>query len=284
MRYLAIFILFIGMFCLFYFYRAEISNFFFRLPQIRQDTTKFVIEETKKEIFVPPPLRALIEAPEAFLTNAGIIEWTNVQRIENGLSALSWNPELDTAASLKVQNMLDRQYFSHVSPDGLGPDYWVQKAGYEYIVIGENLALGNFKDDKELVGAWMQSEGHRTNILNPKFREIGVAVKKGIFEGKQTWLAVQIFGKPLSSCPQPDASLKTRIETANEQLLSLKSSLETLRAEIENMRPRRGPDYKQKVEDYNALVLKYNALVEETKILIAVYNDQVQVFNACVSQ
>src|SRR6185369_15716694 len=119
----------------------------------------------------------------------------------SGLPALKENALLDKAAKKKLDDMFAQQYFEHINPQGKGPSDLAKSVGYDYIAIGENLALGNFKNDAELVQAWMDSPGHRANILNKQYTEIGVAVGQGTYEGKKTWLAVQEFGRPTSSCP-----------------------------------------------------------------------------------
>jgi len=123
---------------------------------------------------------------------------------------------------LQLDDIFEKQYFAHISPEGLGPSDLAEKSGYEYIMIAENLALGNFKDDNTLVNAWMDSPGHRANILNNRYTEIGVAVGKGFFSesnennkeeiATEVWIAVQEFGLPLSSCPKPEESLLNTIE------------------------------------------------------------------------
>jgi len=145
------------------------------------------------------------------------------------------------------------------------------------------LALGNFKDDENLVNAWMESEGHRENILSTKYQEIGVAVKKGSFEGRETWLAVQHFGLPLSACPQPDVKLKVEIDENEKEIDELAEKLRLLQVEIKKMRPKWGSEYERKIDEYNLLVEKYNSLAKETQTLIESYNSQVKSFNQCLS-
>jgi len=268
---------------IFAFSRTVMFDAPFHLPEARK-ATDFAKEEIKKEILAPPPLRAEKDAPHAALSRAGVLAWTNAERREYGLAPLSENAMLDQAATLKLHNMFALQYFSHVSPQGLGPDHWAAEAGYEYVTIGENLALGNFKDDQELVQAWMDSPGHRANLLNTRYEGIGVAVGKGTFEGRATWLAVQVFGRLLASCPQPEETLKARIQANENQLASLEVTLAQLRAELARMRPKFGPAYNAKADEYNAYVAQYNALAEETKSLIAHYNSQVSRFNACLQE
>jgi outer membrane murein-binding lipoprotein Lpp len=180
--------------------------------------------------------------------------------------------------------MFDKQYFEHVNSSGQGPSYWVEQAGYQYITIGENLAEGNFRDDTTLVQAWMDSPGHRANILNTRYTEIGVAVGKGTFDGRVTWLAVQEFGLPLSACPPIDKTIKDQITTNQATLDQKQQVLETKKQELEATEPKRGDNYKQKVNEYNALVNEYNALVKQLKAQADAYNASVNAFNACVAQ
>lgn len=240
-----------------------------------------LLQKINKEIVAPPPLREEERNPQAYLTKNGIILWTNQQRKDNGISSLRENVKLNKAAEMKINDMFERQYFAHVSYDGKGPDFWVEKANYQYITIGENLALGDFKNDQKLVEAWMNSEGHRENILNKKYTEIGVAVKKGWIEGRYTFLAVQMFGKPLSSCPQVDENLKKQIDSLKFQLQTLENQLLTLKAEIEKM-SRKDPQYEEKVNQYNSLVVQYNELLSYLKSLVEEYNRQVQILNNCI--
>lgn len=240
-----------------------------------------LIDKINKEVFSPPPLREEKTNPDSYLTKNGIIYWTNIQRQNNNLKPLSENQLLKKAAENKIEDMFKNQYFDHISPQGYGPSYFVENAGYQYLIIGENLAMGDFKNDQVLVEAWMNSPGHRANILNPKFTEIGVAAKRGWIEGRYTWLAVQVFGKPASLCLKPDESLKNQIETLKEELLALEKEIEKVKKEIENTNVF-SSSYKEKVEEYNSLVEQYNTKVEILKNLIEKYNSQVNRYNNCI--
>lgn len=248
------------------------------------------VEEIKKEISLPPPLRvgtsARQPAPEVVLTRTGVINWTNAERKQNGLAPLVENQKLNQAAAFKLADMFQNQFFAHESPTGEGAADLVKSANYEFVSVGENLALGNFESDKALVEAWMNSPGHRANILSKNFQEIGVAVGKGKFEGQETWLAVQIFAKHLSACPQPDQNLKIGVESSQKQIDKLAASANQLRAELESSEPKNRKEfgeYNQRVDEYNALAKQINTLIESTKLLIDRYNFQVRVLNQCVS-
>lgn len=289
MRKLGAVLVFAGILAGGWFFRNDILDFysklFLRLPQIEEKVSQLVVKEAKKEIFTPPPLRAKKEDPEALLTSAGVIKFTNLQRKKYGLPLLRESEKLNLSAKLKVEDMFEKQYFSHFSPTGEGVGDWVKLADYEFIAIGENLALGNFKNDEVLVQGWMDSPGHRENILNEKYQEIGLVVQKGVFEGKTVWLSVQHFGLPLSVCHQPDEKIRVRIGTNQEEIGKMQKTLEELEAEIKTIRPRREKEvFIQKTEQYSALVSQYNALVEETIKLVNQYNSQVNLFNQCVAE
>jgi len=259
-----------------------------RLSQELQEikkTADVVLDDVKKEISLPSPLRATSESEQAYLTRGGVMKWTNLHRANAGLSALAENPQLNSAARLKVQDMFARQYFEHVSPTGGNISTLLDGVGYEYIAVGENLALGNYENDEALVQAWMDSPGHRANILNGRFQEIGVAVERGTFEGHKTWLAVQAFALPLSACPQPDTSLKAQINLIELEIAELKIKADVILEELESYRQKGNRDaYNQKVKEYNTLVEQINNLVAQLKTLVAQYNAQVATFNSCTTQ
>lgn len=269
-----------------FYFRADLLNFYDRLaknfPDIEKISLDQLVNDIQKQVSAPPPLRLNQEESPAVLTKLGVIKWTNLQRAANGgLLPLISNAKLDAAALAKAQDMFKNQYFEHVSPAGAGPEDLAKKVGYDFIAFGENLAMGNFKDEQALVQAWMNSPGHRANILNTRYREIGVAVLKGVFEGQTTWIAVQEFGFPLSACPQPDAALKSQIEIYKKQVDGLIGLIDEKRSEIENTRFGSRPRYNQAVSQYNDLVSQYNSLTSQIKSLINNYNSQVSQFNAC---
>lgn len=132
----------------------------------------------------------------ADITKTAILEFINKDREALGLQSLKENSVLDKAAMLKAQDMMARNYFAHQSPDGVSPWYWFRAAGYNYNVAGENLAIG-FLDSDEVYEAWMDSSGHKANILNAKYRETGIAVLRGDFNGYPITIVVNLFGKPV---------------------------------------------------------------------------------------
>ena len=124
-----------------------------------------------------------------------LVDLANQDRIGNQVATLTVNPLLEQAAQAKANDMASKGYFSHNSPDGKTPWYWFSQAGYKYASAGENLAI-NFTDSGEVNTAWMNSPGHRANILNGKFTEIGIATAEGVYQGQSTVFVVQAFGRP----------------------------------------------------------------------------------------
>jgi len=242
-----------------------------------------IIAEVQKQVSMPDPLRIGGAEKQVTLLQSKIITETNLQRQENGsLPALKENTKLDEAAAAKAQDMFANQYFEHTSPAGVDPGKLVQNNGYDYIVAGENLILGNFSSEKEAVQDWMNSPGHRANILNTRYTEIGVAVIKGTYKGETVWIGVQEFGLPLASCAQPSVSSKNKINTDKTQLDFLSAQIAEKKNELDGAN-QRSAVYSQMVEDYNQIVGQYNTLAEQVKSLIASYNNQVNIFNNCVA-
>lgn len=131
----------------------------------------------------------------AEVTSDALLELINEDRELAGLSPLKLNDQLNLAAYQKAQDMIENQYFAHCSPAGIDPWYWFSQAGYRYQYAGENLAI-HFFDSEEVYRAWMNSDSHRANILNPNYQEIGMAVVHDEFEGRPTAIVVQLFGTP----------------------------------------------------------------------------------------
>jgi len=250
---------------------------------IKEISPKKIIPKATETLAAPLVHYTEEKTASGALLDAKIITWTNTYREQNKLKTLQRNSQLDAAAAIKVRDMFDRQYFEHVSPSGKNSADLVSGAGYEYLRVGENLALGIFSGEKDLVDAWMASPGHRANILSPHFEEIGVGVGEGIFDGKRVWLAVQEFGKPASSCPTPEVFVKTEIEKNRKKIEELSIQANNLILEINARKD--DPDataYNQKVSEYNALVAELNPLIQKTKSLVDVYNKEINEYNACI--
>ena len=124
-----------------------------------------------------------------------LTDYTNEDRQKHGVGALKVSPKLEEAAKLKANDMALKGYFSHTTPEGQDPWYFLKLAGYEYQYAGENLAV-NFVESRDVETAWMNSEGHRANIINASYTEIGIATAQGVYQGRPTIFVVQFFGTP----------------------------------------------------------------------------------------
>ena len=126
-------------------------------------------------------IAALAASSSAFatdITRGSVVAEMNVRRAAFGLPPLHEDSRLDGAADDRIADMEDQGYWAHVSPDGKEPFVWMQPHGYVYHFAGENLASG-FDTTEVLVDAWMESQGHRANILSPMYRDCGVSIIDG---------------------------------------------------------------------------------------------------------
>jgi len=268
-----------------YYFRTELITFYDgltgqseRLNKISLDS---IVSLAENKLQLPPPLRFNGSVVGSNLTRAGIIIQTNRARQQDTLKSLVEETKLDQAASVKAQEMFKLQYFDHISPNGDGPAELAKRVDYGYIMIGENLAMGNFADDVDLVKAWLASPGHRENILDARYSQIGVAVVKGTYQGESTWIAVQEFGLPLTACPKPDPAIKATIDSIKIQTDNLANVLDNKQLELKQTDKAEYEKYNLLAKQYNSLVGQYKDLVAQIKSLIASYNMQVNAFNQC---
>lgn len=252
-------------------------------PQTKLDTLKKIIREPEPLRVIDPLITGTINNQS--LTRAGILSSTNVFRnTEAGLPPLSENTKLNLSAENKVKDMFKNQYFEHNSPSGKGVGDLGSEAGYDYILIGENLALGNFKDNYDLVKAWMDSPGHRANILNSHYTEIGIAVGQGKYDGRNVWMAVQHFGAPKSLCPSIEKTLDAIITLNQKKLETYQKELASQKTDIDNGGVVGGKTTNEQIINYNTLANSYNSLLGKLKSQIEEYNMQVIKFNACINK
>jgi len=127
-----------------------------------------------------------------------VIELTNNERLNAGLTIVKQNQELSQAAQAKAADMFAHNYWAHVSPTGTEPWSFITSSGYKYQHAGENLAR-DFGNPSDIVKAWMASPTHRQNLLDSRYKDIGIAVMDGYLNGVETTLVVQIFGTPQTS-------------------------------------------------------------------------------------
>lgn len=107
-----------------------------------------------------------------------VIRLVNEIRIQNGLNALTHDWELSRVARYKSQDMKDNRYFSHTSPVYGSHFQMIRSFGISFRSAGENIAKG-YASPQAVVNGWMNSSGHRANILNPGYTHIGVGFVSG---------------------------------------------------------------------------------------------------------
>lgn len=106
-----------------------------------------------------------------------VIRLTNLERTKRGLPALTTNWQLSRIARYKSQDMINKNYFAHNSPTYGSPFTMMQSFGLKFSAAGENIAYGQ-RSPQEVVTAWMNSPGHRANILSTAYTQIGVGAAK----------------------------------------------------------------------------------------------------------
>ncbi|MBU2330099.1 CAP domain-containing protein, partial [Patescibacteria group bacterium] len=170
-------------------------------------------------------LLAIATAPQlpvgglpAAVVSGSVFSLTNQERASEGVQALIRNTKLDRAAQMKAEDMANKSYYAHVSPEGLTPMHFVDRAGYSYLMVGENLVV-NRDSAQEVISAFMGSPGHRTNILRSEFTDIGVGVANGTYKGKEAVFVVQIFAAPRAEAPK---SVPKKIVSIEEKIATPK--------------------------------------------------------------
>jgi len=118
------------------------------------------------------------QAPATSNYERRVAELVNVERQKNGLAPLAFDSSISNVARIKSKDMSDNNYFAHQSPTyGSAADMLTQN-GIRYSAWGENIAAGQ-RTPEEVVNAWMNSPGHRANILGSQFTKIGVGYVNG---------------------------------------------------------------------------------------------------------
>jgi uncharacterized YkwD family protein/spore coat assembly protein SafA len=121
-----------------------------------------------------------------------VIRLVNVERAKAGLPALTQNWELSRVARMKSQDMINKNYFSHQSPTYGSPFNMMENFGIRFSAAGENIAYGQ-KTPAAVMQAWMNSSGHRANILSPSYTQMGCGLAR-TSSGVPYW--TQMFIKP----------------------------------------------------------------------------------------
>jgi len=148
------------------------------------------------------------DAPDHDALAQDLLTQINAERAKRKLPPLRTSSTLMQVADFYSCRLIDGRFFDHVDPfDGSTVDTRVTDFGYAFQKVGENLAAGH-KNARDAVNAWLDSPGHRANLLDPAFTETGIAVKTG---GDYGWYWVQEFGKPVTTShpvatPEPSSA------------------------------------------------------------------------------
>lgn len=121
-----------------------------------------------------------------------VLKLVNQERSKQGLNPLTLSEKLTSIANTKAKDMADNNYFSHTSPTYGSPFDMLKQFGVSYSYAGENIAAGQ-TSASEVMNSWMNSSGHRANILNKNYTQLGVGYVKGGSYGTE-W--VQLFIRP----------------------------------------------------------------------------------------
>jgi hypothetical protein len=222
----------------------------------------------------------------AEITARKMIELTNESREKSELPPLTINGKLTAAAEAKADDMFRFQYFDHNSPSGVTPWHWIKSAGYDYIYAGENLAI-DFVTAEGTHMALMRSITHRDNILKPNYTEIGIAVKRGIFNGNESIIIVEEFGAPMkkenneirvdvmgdADVDKQESKIEIKTEETKKELIEIRSPIVYLKNEDNG-----------EIEKIERIAIKENGIelvlptlfpVENIKLLDEIYTEDI---------
>ncbi|MDZ7744893.1 MAG: CAP domain-containing protein [Candidatus Saccharibacteria bacterium] len=132
------------------------------------------------------------------MSSLDLLQTTNAQRSAYDVNPLKLNDELTKAAQAKANDMANRDYWSHNTPDGEEPWIFIDETAYEYTRAGENLAYG-FRNSRHTIAGWMNSTSHRQNMLDNSYQDVGFGyVNTESFRGNgpQT-IVVAMYATPL---------------------------------------------------------------------------------------
>lgn len=136
-------------------------------------------------------------ANAADITTETVLATMNLRRAAAGLGPLRIDSRIARAADDRMRDMEEQAYWAHISPEGRAPFEWLKPRGYAYSYAGENLASG-FETAEILVESWMESKGHRDNIVSPLFVDCGVSILEGSTVGRSIGKSIVVmFARPM---------------------------------------------------------------------------------------
>lgn len=177
-----------------------------------------------------------------YATNVNITDLyalSNQERVNVGLSNLTLDSQLSSAALAKANDMFAKDYWAHVAPDGTTPWSFIYAAGYDYQTAGENLAKG-FDTSAGVIAGWMGSPTHKENVLNTSYTDVGYATVNGVLLGSETTLVVAMYGSRMAIAPTPQTSTSstpTAIVKAEPQTTPVPTETTVVEAPIPDQQP-----------------------------------------------
>ena len=217
-----------------------------------------------QEVYVTPDV---LSADQKEITRL-----TNEFRAKEALNRLDEEIPLLRSSENKVAHMVQYQYFAHVGPDGNDLSSFLLDAGYDYQVGGENLAMG-FATPKEIVAAWIESPTHYANLVDPKYRDIGISMNYGEFDGFPTVYVAQHFGVVRNADPQtaavqaPDPA-PTQIAEQNNEPEPTPPTETVLGTQTSESKPKPIPEAQPSVDERVSKVAWTDAGKNETHIAV----------------
>lgn len=180
------------------------------------------------KIFAVGVAMALPEAPAASRAIAvtTLVELTNQTRADMGLPLLQADPRLNEAAQNKADDMARLGYFAHTSPSGTTAFDFILAQGYRAKYAAENLAM-RYSQVEAVQRGWLLSSTHRSNIVNPRYRDIGIGISNGAVDGKNGIMVVQLFGTPYAQAAERATSTQPVIAKTNTTSETVQNGLRT---------------------------------------------------------
>ncbi|QRG65225.1 CAP domain-containing protein [Brevibacillus choshinensis] len=136
------------------------------------------IQQPVQQVAAPQPAEQTNQQVDASAVMKQVANLVNQERAKAGLKPVELDASLNKVAQAKAADMSNNNYFDHTSPTYGSPFDMMKQFGVSYMTAGENIAMGQRTAD-EVMNQWMNSEGHRQNIMNPSFTKIGVGYVNG---------------------------------------------------------------------------------------------------------
>lgn len=159
------------------------------------------------------------------INRQGLLDATNEQRQAAGSKDLSLSQRLSDAAQKKAEDMNNRNYWSHQTPEGEEPWRFISQTGYSFQSAGENLAYG-FSTNQDVINGWLQSPAHRANLLSRHFSEVGFGIiDSSNFDNRgPSTIVVAIYASPqpisATTNTDPNYTLGSHMTINKAQLLA----------------------------------------------------------------